>query len=82
MAQVYGEELFLTYPPPLSSSPILDCGCLKAVIIGEGGLASLGREVLRLDLRILPFYLLLPMGLWLQLPIEDSCLLFCCTRQS
>lgn len=57
-------------------SPILECSCLKGVIIGEDGLASLEREVLRLDLRILPFYLLLPMGLWLAFPIEDSCLLF------
>lgn len=60
---------------PLSLSPILDCSCLKGVIIGEGGVASLEREVLRLDLRILPFYLLVPMGLWLYLPTEDSCLL-------
>ena len=62
--------------PPLSLSPILDCSCLKGVIIREGGLASLEREVLRLDLRILPFYLLVPVGLWLYLPTEESCLLF------
>lgn len=46
------------------------------MIIGEGGLASLEREVLRLDLRILPFYLLVPVELWLYLPTEESCLLF------
>lgn len=45
-------------------------------------MASLEREVLRLDLRILPFYLLLPMGLWLSLPVEDSCLLLYSKLQS
>lgn len=58
--------LLLTHEAALLSlSPILHCSCLKGVLIEEGGSASPEREVLRLDLRILPFYLPLAVGLWL-----------------
>lgn len=67
MAWDYGEGLLLTKGARQGHSSFLflvsGCRCLKGVILVERGWFSFPwREVLRLDLRMLPFYLF-PLGL-------------------